>query len=186
MLSNSRTTTLQIFKAFLTGIRKNPFICDSNLKKMMCNIYNGMSFCVLFLYMYYMYLAYEVIWFYCNSLMLIITCVCWCVKYWYFDTISAVLLCRLRYRPSTPCVDTMDDWLALSLLFLLGKIVTVTIQLVFISKILCESSEILHCMFSRFQKTYPCFLVQTFTIPLCKMDYTEHRFMYLLIFEILM
>lgn len=146
MLSNSRTTTLQIFKAFLTGIRKNPFICDSNLKKMMCNIYNGMSFCVLFLYMYYMYLAYEVIWFYCYSLMLIITCVCWCVKYWYFDTISAVLLCRLRYRPSTPFVDTMGDWLALSLLFLLGKIVT--IQLVFISKILCESSEILHSMFS--------------------------------------
>lgn len=42
----------------------------------MCNIYNGMSFCVLFLYMDYMYLAYEVIWFYCYSLMLIITCVC--------------------------------------------------------------------------------------------------------------
>lgn len=113
---------------------------------MMCNIYNGMSFCVLFLYMYYMYLAYEVIWFYCNSLMLVITCVCWCVKCWYFDTISAVLLCRLRCRPSTPCVDNMGDWLALSLLFLLGKIVT--IQLDFISKILCESSEILHSMFS--------------------------------------
>lgn len=113
--------------------------------KMMCNIYNGMSFCVLFLYMDYMYLVYEVIWFYCNLLMFIIICVCWCVKCWYFDIISVVFLCRLRYRFSLFCVDIMGDWLVFFLLFFFGKIVI--IYLVFISKILCESSEILYCMF---------------------------------------
>lgn len=78
-----------------------------------------------------MFLAYEVIWFRCYSMMLItcITCVLLCeVKYRHLDTISAVLQCRLRFRPE--------------------KIVT--IKFVFISKILCASNKIhvLPCMFS--------------------------------------
>lgn len=83
--------------------------------------------------MYYMFLAYEVIWFRCYSMMLItcITCVLLCeVEYRHLDTISAVLQCRLRFRPE--------------------KIVT--LKFVFISKILCASNKILPCIRRDFKR----------------------------------